>query len=143
MHGRVQVTKDSIAKSMYNKVVRVINNKHKFDYYYVLHYILDMDWCHLVPMHAKTTFGGESFRAGRPRYKLVPEGEGRELDVPAARCRQVGRVASQRVLCSVRCVRFWIRLFSGSSCEPESTPAGRESTRRVVAHGGGRCRHTR
>ena len=23
------------------------------------------------------------------RYKLVPEGEGRELDVPAARCRQV------------------------------------------------------
>jgi hypothetical protein len=23
------------------------------------------------------------------RYKLVPEGEGRELDLPAARCRQV------------------------------------------------------
>lgn len=24
-----------------------------------------------------------------PRYKLVPEGEGRELDLPAARCRRV------------------------------------------------------
>lgn len=49
------------------QVVTVQDNKHAHDYYYVLHYILDMDWCHLVPMEAKSQFGGESFRAGRPR----------------------------------------------------------------------------
>ena len=42
------------------QVVTVQDNKHAHDYYYVLHYILDMDWCHLVPMEAKTQFGGES-----------------------------------------------------------------------------------
>jgi hypothetical protein len=50
----------------------VEGNKHNHDYYYVLHYILDMDWCHLVPMQAKTQFGGESFRAGRPRLHSLP-----------------------------------------------------------------------
>jgi hypothetical protein len=52
--------------------VTVEDNKHNHDYYYVLHYILDMDWCHLVPMQAKSQFGGESFRAGRPRLFVPP-----------------------------------------------------------------------
>ena len=53
------------------QVVTVQDNKHEHDYYYVLHYILDMDWCHLVPMEAKSHFGGESFRAGRPRFPAL------------------------------------------------------------------------
>jgi hypothetical protein len=51
-------------------VVTVDGNKYNYDYYYVLHYILDMDWCHLVPLQAKSHFGGESFRAGRPRFRV-------------------------------------------------------------------------
>ena len=57
------------------QVVTVVDNKHKHDYYYVLHYILDMDWCHLVPMHSKSVFGGDSFRSGRPRSERASERE--------------------------------------------------------------------
>jgi len=78
-----------LKNSMYNKVVTVTNNKYNIKYYYVLHYIVDMDWCHLVPMQPKGVFSGETFRSGRPRYKLVPEGQERELDLPASRCKQV------------------------------------------------------
>lgn len=55
------------------------DNKYNYDYYYVLHYILDMDWCHLVPLQAKSHFGGESFRAGRPRFRVLGLGIRREL----------------------------------------------------------------
>ncbi|KAJ1477191.1 hypothetical protein T484DRAFT_1822397 [Baffinella frigidus] len=85
-------------KSMVNRVVTVPRSAHPERYYYVLHYIIDMDWCHLVPLQPTGVFTGTSFRAGRPRhpprpsssgderYKLVPEGKARELNVPASRC---------------------------------------------------------
>jgi len=59
--------------------VTVDGNKYNYDYYYVLHYILDMDWCHLVPLQAKSHFGGESFRAGRPRFRVWGLGFRQEL----------------------------------------------------------------
>jgi hypothetical protein len=37
-------------------------------------------------------------RAGRPRYKLVPEGEGRELDLPASMCSMVTAFSVSKTL---------------------------------------------
>jgi hypothetical protein len=48
-------------------VVTVPSSSDPERYYYVLHYIIDMDWCHLVPLQASGVFLGGSFRAGRPR----------------------------------------------------------------------------
>ena len=65
----------------------------KTKYWFVLHYIPDMHWCHLAPLRQDGVFpatlknGNPSAHAGRPRWKLVPEGEGKELDVSAERCK--------------------------------------------------------
>jgi hypothetical protein len=37
-------------------------------------------------MQTSGTFTGNTVRAGRPRYKLVPEGEGKEMDLPGSCC---------------------------------------------------------
>ena len=62
---------------------------HFVDNRFVYQFVADMEWCHLVPMHQDGVFKGTGKRAGRPRYKLVPEGVAREIDVPASRCRLV------------------------------------------------------
>ena len=45
-----------------------------------------MEFCHLCPLETFGVFGVNSKREGRRRWRLVPEGEAREIDVPAARC---------------------------------------------------------
>ena len=57
-------------------------------YWFVYQYVPDMAWCHLCPVHADGVFKNGP-RKGRPRFKLVPEGQAKEIDVPAARCRLV------------------------------------------------------
>ena len=57
-------------------------------YWFVYQYVPDMEWCHLCPVHVDGTFK-QGARKGRKRFKLVPEGQAREIDVPAARCRPV------------------------------------------------------
>ena len=81
--GEIEGHDAGMRPNLVNKVVRV-PSRPEFDYYYVLHFIKDMDWCHVVPMREFGTFQGSTVRAGRPRYKLVPEGEGREIDLPAS-----------------------------------------------------------
>lgn len=80
------------AKNLFNKVVRLTDEGRReagteFEYYYVLTYIPDLFWCHLAPMKTKGTFGTKwPAVKGRPRWVLVGEEEGKELDISAAVC---------------------------------------------------------
>eukprot|EP00960_Hanusia_phi_P064608 765843-Hanusia_phi.AAC.1 len=80
-------------KTLFNKVVSVVGRANQ--YYFVLHFIPDMEWCHLAPLKRcgqfpnSTRSGLPHLHAGRPQWKLAPESEGGEIDVGADRCRIV------------------------------------------------------
>jgi hypothetical protein len=62
----------------------------KFDYYYVLTFIKDLHWVHLIPMRKNGVFGSEYPDAcGRPIWGIVGEDEGREIDATASLCQPV------------------------------------------------------
>ena len=78
---------------MYNKVVKVDGEEAAHaPFYFVLHYVPDLHWCHLAPMRQDGVFpkdtrqGQPHPHAGKMRWRLVPEGESKELDVSAERC---------------------------------------------------------
>ena len=52
-------------------------------------YVPDMEFCHLCPMETHGLFDRNTTREGRPRWRLVPEGQCREVDVGAARVKLV------------------------------------------------------
>ena len=66
---------------MFNKVVTVEGHEADSAYYFVLHYVPDLHWCHLAPMREAGVFpklkkSGEPHpHAGKKRWRLVPEGE--------------------------------------------------------------------
>jgi len=78
------------------------SRKERFDedcpYYYVLTFIPDLYWCRLCPMQRVGEFDEEKYRKhfGRPKWKLIPEGEAVEIDVSASRCEIVPSVAVKR-----------------------------------------------
>lgn len=78
---------------MFNKVVVIEGSDPRPGLFFVLHYIPDMEWCHLCEMRQVGVFpdtyknGNRHIQAGRPCWMLAPEGEGEELDVSADRCR--------------------------------------------------------
>lgn len=78
--------------TLFNKVVRLkpgaVPDSHKtFEYFYVLTYIPDLQWCHLVPMRKEGTWGDEKPKAeGRPIWMLVDENQGMEVDISASFC---------------------------------------------------------
>ena len=80
-------------KTLFNKVVSVQGRPNH--YYFVLHFIPDMEWCHLAPLKRCGCFpnvtrnGHPHLHAGRPQWKLAPEAEGGEIDVGADRCKIV------------------------------------------------------
>ena len=78
---------------LYNKIVRIQDKPpiYPHEFWFVYHYLHDMEWCHCVPLQQNGVFTGLK-RYGRPRFKLVPEGECREIDVPASRCKLVKAV---------------------------------------------------
>ena len=86
---------------LFNKVVEIEGGPPGF--FFVLHYIPDMQWCHLAEMaqfglFPKTYKNGKPHAfADRPQWMLVPEGQGAELDVSADRCRVVKCVTVNRV----------------------------------------------
>jgi len=93
------------SKNLFNKVVRLNEEGRReagteFEYYYVLTYIPDLFWCHLAPMKKKGTFGSKYPEKvkGRPKWVLVGEDEGKELDISAAVCEVV------RSGCLKRCI---------------------------------------
>jgi len=54
---------------------------------FVLTYIPDLKWCHLAPMYQDGVFGPERKRSnGRPRWRLVDENLGKELDLSSMYC---------------------------------------------------------
>ena len=74
-----------------NKVVRVAlsaTEESGWQYFFVLTYIPDLQWCRLAPMHPCGIFGDEKngIARGRLRWKLVEEGRALELDISAKRC---------------------------------------------------------
>jgi len=71
---------------LFNRVVRIDGETAAYEYWYVLTYLPDLQWCHVAPLEKRGAFGGSSLSAGRPRWMLVPEDAGGEIDVSAARC---------------------------------------------------------
>ena len=81
--------------TLFNKVVTVkpeaLRDSHKdYKYFYVLTYIPDLMWCHLVPMRQVGYWGDDKPSCeGRPIWMLVDESEGKEVDVSASFCQPV------------------------------------------------------
>ena len=70
----------------YNSVVR-IDGEEAHPYWYVLTYLPDLQWCHVAPLERRGVFPADAgVSAGRPRWMLVPEDAGAEMDCGAARC---------------------------------------------------------
>jgi HMG (high mobility group) box/LysM domain len=82
--------------SLFNKVVTLnysgplLDSHREFKYFYVLTYIPDLQWCHLVPMRSVGTWGPDKPKCGgRPIWMLVNEKEGKEIDISSTFCRAV------------------------------------------------------
>jgi hypothetical protein len=81
--------------SLLEKVVKLksncgISGASKYDYYYVLTFIPDLQWVHLIPMVKAGEFDDEHPEIrGRPIWKLVGEDAGKEIDTTAAMCEVV------------------------------------------------------
>lgn len=82
-----------IDTSLLEKVVKLkstegISGTSKFEYYYVLTFIPDLQWVHLIPMRKAGVFGPEYPDAcGRTIWMV--EDEGKEIDTHASACQPV------------------------------------------------------
>ena len=66
----------------------------------MLTYLPDLQWCHLAPLRKKGVFGEKTKvkgSEGRPKYMLVGEEEGKEVDCGAAECEIVKSRACRKV----------------------------------------------
>jgi hypothetical protein len=75
--------------NFFNKVVTVKGESlvGDYDYFFVLTYIPDLQWCRLAPLVQDGVFGRDrGARKGWPRWVLARD-EGSEMDVSAARCK--------------------------------------------------------
>lgn len=62
-------------------------------------YIPDLKWCHLAPLIQVGTFGSDKrTSAGRPKYKLVDESLGHEVDISAGFCIPVKSKSMRKTL---------------------------------------------
>lgn len=81
--------------SLLEKVVKLksncgISGASKYDYFYVLTFIPDLQWVHLIPMVKAGEFDDEHPEiCGRPIWKLVGEDAGKEIDTTAGLCEVV------------------------------------------------------
>jgi hypothetical protein len=67
----------------------------KYEYFYVLTFIPDLMWVHLIPMRKVGVFDAKHpTSAGRPIWMIVSEEEGKEFDTSSALC----KVVSSRTL---------------------------------------------
>mmetsp|Transcript_27416 Transcript_27416/g.64236 ORF Transcript_27416/g.64236 Transcript_27416/m.64236 type:complete len:1027 (+) Transcript_27416:261-3341(+) len=86
--------------SLFSKVVKIRDDALEgkdYKYWFVLTYIPDLKWCHLAPMVQEGHFGPDRKRSyGRPRYRLVDEKLGKELDISSAYCIAVKSKALKR-----------------------------------------------
>ena len=70
---------------LFNRVVH-IEGETSYDYWYVLTYLPDLQWCHVAPLEQRGVFTKEGRSKGRPKWMLVSEDECCEIDVGAGRC---------------------------------------------------------
>jgi len=86
--------------SLFNKVIKLKDDAlegKEYKYWFVLTYIPDLKWCHLAPMVQEGHFGLDRKRShGRPRYRLVDEKLGKELDISSMYCIAVKSKALKR-----------------------------------------------
>merc|ERR1740124_1203504 len=80
-------------QQLVNRVVE-IDGEDDYRYWYVLTYLADLQWCHVAPLRERGVFGPKPSQAGhgaegRPKWMLVSEEEGGEIDVGAGRCRMM------------------------------------------------------
>ncbi|KOO28307.1 hypothetical protein Ctob_004251 [Chrysochromulina tobinii] len=79
---------------LFDKVVRLDahgSHETRYQFWYVLTYLPDLQWCHLAPLERRGTFGERPspnghVATGRDRWMLVAEDLGGEIDVGAGRC---------------------------------------------------------
>lgn len=102
--GNGSMLGQKVKREMYNKVVKVEGEDAAHaPFFFVLHYVADLHWCHLAPMRADGVFGEvtrkgtKNQHAGKKRWRLVPEdapaAESKEIDVSAERCIVMKRCA--------------------------------------------------
>ena len=81
---------DAKDTNLFSKVVKLSADAKagkEFKYWYVLTYIPDLKWCHLAPLVQDGVFGPERKRSqGRPKWRLVDESLGKELDISSQFC---------------------------------------------------------
>jgi len=103
--GSVDVnTKKNIInpRDYFDKVVTLNSDGQKeaggeFKYYYVLTFIPDLFWCHLAPLQRCGSFDlSRPQSQGRPKWVLVGENEGKEVDISASVCEIVESVATTK-----------------------------------------------
>lgn len=86
--------------SLFNKVIKLNDDALEgkdYKYWFVLTYIPDLKWCHLAPMVKEGYFGPDRKKSwGRPRYRLVDEKLGKELDISSSFCIPVRSKALKR-----------------------------------------------
>ena len=77
----------AVPPKLFNRVVR-IEGETDYEYFYVLTYLPDLQWCHVGPLEKRGVFAAGSTRGrpGRDRWQLVPEEMGGERDCGASRC---------------------------------------------------------
>ena len=97
----VPLTREEQEKKLYNKIVIIptkLDAKKRPQLFFVLHFNPLAQRCHLVPLMEDGTFRREGPRSGRTKWKLVPEGQGEELEsVPAVDCTIVKSEAANKV----------------------------------------------
>ena len=52
----------------------------------MLTYLPDLQWCHVAPLERRVFESSKGASAGRPKWMLVSEERGGEIDVGAGRC---------------------------------------------------------
>lgn len=93
----------SQSSSLFNKVVKLkpgaMTEGSEYTYWYVLTFIPDLRWCHLGPMIPVGTFGPDKPKSeGRPKYKLVDESLGQEVDISSGFCIPIKSRSMRRTL---------------------------------------------
>ena len=70
-----------------NSLERDLDGEDDYQYWYVLTYLPDLQWCHVAPLEQRGVFeSSKGASAGRPKLMLVSEEQGGEIDVGAGRC---------------------------------------------------------
>lgn len=88
-------------QNLFNKVIKLTSDGvrqagDEFKYFFVLTFIPDLQWCHLAPMRKAGYYGPDKPKAeGRPKWMLVGESEGKEVDISASFCEVIKSKATK------------------------------------------------